>query len=124
MRRGTAMRKRLLAVAVGAVVLLGAPGAGAAIPSTLTIHHNPATENLYGKVRSSNDECRVGRDVKIFRKTASGRSLQGQVTTNENGRWKFHAMAAHGRFFAVTERYDAMGAGVCGKDRSPVVDVM
>ena len=118
------MQRRLLALILGATLLMAANAASAAVPSTLTIRYNTSTENLHGKVRSSDTECVVNRRVKVFRKTASGPSFQGRVRTNGNGRWVFHAMDAHGRYFAVAPRYEAMGDTVCRRDRSPTLDVM
>ena len=118
------MRRPLLAVVLGAILLVGANTALAAVPSELTIRWNAATENFGGRVRSSNDECLAHRVVKVYKRTASGASLQGMVMTNAEGRWKFHAMEAHGRYFGVTPRYEAMGDTVCGRDRSRTIDVM
>ncbi len=117
------MRRAFLAVAVSAVMLLTA-SAAFAVQSTVTIRYNTATENFHGRVRSSNEECTANRVVRVFRKTANGPSLQGRVRTNANGRWRFHAMDAQGRYFAVAPRYDAMGDAVCQKDRTPTIDVM
>jgi hypothetical protein len=118
------MRRRLVAVVVGAVLLVSADAALAAVPSELTIRWNATAENFNGRVRSSNDECKAHRVVKVYRRTPSGASLQGRVMTNARGRWRFHAMDAHGRFFGVTPRYEAMGDTVCRRDRSRTIDVM
>ena len=118
------MRRWLLAVAVGALMLVATTAAFAAVPSTLTIRYNTSTENFHGKVRSADAECVANRRVKVFRRTASGPSLQGRARTNNNGRWVFHAMDAHGGYFAAAPRHEAMGDTVCRKDRSPTLDVM
>ncbi len=119
------MRRRgITVIAMSAVLtLFGGSAALAAVPSTISIGFNQETEHFHGKVRSSDDECSAGRTVKLFEKTADGRTLQGKATTNANGKWDIELMQAEGFYFAVTPKQKAMHAK-CGRAVSRMVDVM
>lgn len=113
-----------LVVALAAVIsLLALPGARAGVESRVSINYNAETEDFTGRVRSENAECRANRTVKIFKKTADGRSLQGKDQTNSEGRYVVHVMAANGRYFAVVKRYEGMDNLVCERDRSRTIRI-
>ena len=64
--------------------------------------------------------CQVGRIVKLFKRTRSGgKSLKATTQTDENGYWKTGGFSdSHGRYFAVTPRYDAVNGDPCLRARS------
>jgi hypothetical protein len=108
---------------VAIVTLFGGNAALAATPSTISIGFNHDTEHFHGKVRSSDAECEAGRTVKLFEKTAGGRTLQGTATTTVSGSWDIELMHAEGFYIAVTPKEKAMHT-TCGRAASRVVDVM
>jgi hypothetical protein len=118
------MKSRALTVALGAIMALALSNvASAAVPSRITVGYNHNTERFHGLVRSSDAECQAGRIVRVFKKTAGGRVLQGKTMTNAQGNWKVEVMHAHGRYVAVTPKQKVMHT-TCGKAKSRVVDVM
>lgn len=118
LRRGSAM----MALAM-VVTLFGGNAALAATPSTISIGFNHDTEHFHGKVRSSDEECSAGRTVKLFEKTADGRTLQGRTTSTATGSWDIELMHAEGFYIAVTPKEEAMHT-TCERAASRVVDVM
>lgn len=116
-------RKVLIAVMVATFALVGVQAAFAA-STQITARYSADTETFRGKVTSGNDECLPGRKVKVFKKTADGKVLQGKTTTNANGGWKLEVMSAHGKYIAVTPEYVAMDDSICALAKSDVVDVM
>lgn len=119
------MRKRASAVIALAMIvtLFGGNAALAAVPTTISIGFNHDTEHFHGKVRSSDAECEAGRTVKLYEKTADGRTLQGKTTSTANGSWDIELMHAQGFYIAVTPREKAMHT-TCRRAASRVVDVM
>jgi hypothetical protein len=118
------MRRKLLAVLVaGAIGVLGAQTASAAVASQISIRWNPTAERFHGRVTSGNAGCVAHRTVKLFKVTANGPVLQGKTQTSDNGVWRIAAMHAHGHYFARTPRQQIMGV-TCLGDRSPTIDVM
>ncbi len=118
------MRQKLLALLVVATMgVLWAPSASAAARSHITIRWNATTEHFHGKVRSGNANCIADRVVKLFKKTADGRVLQGKTHTNENGRWRIEVMHPHGHYFAKAPKKKLMH-GTCLAARSSLIDVM
>src|SRR5262245_34914133 len=118
-----AMRRWVIMVTVVATIGLGAGAASAAVGSTVSIRYNTTTERFHGAVSSSNGECEAGRLVKVFKKTADGRALQGKARTSAKGAWRLTVMHAHGHYFAVAPKAKAMHT-TCARDRSKTVDVM
>lgn len=119
------MRRRgsVVMALVAMVTVFGASAALARVPSTVSIKFNPETEHFRGKVSSSDAECVAGRTVKLYEKTADGRTLQGKATSKANGTWDIELMQAEGFYIAVAPKYKAMHT-TCGKAASSVVDVM
>jgi len=118
------MRRKALTITAAAVMALGlAQTASAAVKSHVSIRWNQKTERFHGKVTASNAECVAGRTVKLFKKTANGRSLEGRVLSNSKGRWRIEVMHAHGHYFAVTPKHKVMHTE-CGRARSKTIDVM
>jgi hypothetical protein len=118
------MRRRLLIVLVVAAMSLGAAQtAFAAATSHISIFFNQSTSVFHGRVTSPNSECHAGRTVKLFKKTASGRVLQGKTLTGSRGRWHIDVMHPHGHYFAVTPRQKIMNT-TCGRAVSRTIDVM
>jgi hypothetical protein len=116
--------KVVLVIGLATVIaLLNFSGAQAGVASRVSIAYHSDAENFTGRVRSGERECRVRRTVKVFRKTANGRSLQGRDKTNRRGRYRVHVMAANGRFFAVATRHEGMNNLVCERDRSRTIRV-
>jgi len=97
--------------------------AHAAVPSTISIGYNQATETFHGMVRSSDAECEGGRTVKVYLQTPNGPELQGTVTANANGGWKLEVMHAQGHYVAKAPKDKVMHT-TCGKAKSRTVDVM
>lgn len=120
------MRRRGLSVIALAMIvtLFGGNAALAAVPSTISIRFNHDTEHFKGKLSSSDAECEAGRIVKLYEKTANGRTLQGKTTSKANGNWNIELMQAEGLYFAVTPKYKAMQGTTCGRAVSPDEDVM
>ena len=116
------MRKVVLAVATVAALLLSMQAAWA-VGGSVTAKFNHDTENLHGKVRSSEAECSANRTVKVFLITSDGRELQGKTHANDEGTWKLHLMDAHGTYVAIAPQYEAMHA-TCDRLASGNVDVM
>ena len=115
-------RRIIIAVLAATIMSIGATAALAAT-SQISARYNATSEAFHGKVSSGNDECLAGRTVKVFRKTSSGKVLQGKTTTNATGGWKLAIMHAHGKYIAYTPAYEAMHA-TCDAATSAVVDVM
>jgi hypothetical protein len=118
------MRRGAVVVAVGAImVLAGMQPAFAAVRSDISAAYNADTEKFHGKVTSPDAECQAGRTVKVFKLTASGRTLEGKDLSNANGGWNVEVMHAGGNYIAVTPEEKIMHTR-CGKARSETVDVM
>ncbi|HLB39529.1 MAG TPA: hypothetical protein VJM84_03680 [Actinomycetota bacterium] len=117
------MRRVLIALAVATMVMVSAQVAFAAVSSDVSIRYNSSGETFHGMVTSSNDECAVGRPVKLFKKTSSGAVLQGKTKTNANGVWRVPVMHAHGKYFATAPEYMGMHK-LCAASRSRTIDVM
>ena len=119
------MRRRgsVVMALVAVVTVFGGSAALAAVPSNVSIKFNPDTEHFRGKVSSSDAECVAGRTVKLYEKTADGRTLQGKATSKANGSWDIELMHAEGHYIAVAPKYKAMHT-TCGQAISSVVDVM
>jgi hypothetical protein len=122
---GGVMNRAKVALVVGlaTIALLNFSGARAGMASRVSIAYQSNAEDFTGRVRSGERECRVRRTVKVFRKTANGRSLQGKDKTNSRGRYRVHVMAADGRYFAVATRHEGMNNLVCERDRSQTIRV-
>jgi hypothetical protein len=116
------MRRLVPALVVVSLMLFASPAAFA-VGGSVTASFNHDTENLHGKVRSSETECSANRTVKVFLVTSDGRELQGKAHANDNGKWKLHLMDAHGTYVAVAPTYEAMHA-TCDRLTSDTVDVM
>jgi hypothetical protein len=116
-------RVAIICAASLAMVLVGGPVALAAVPSTISAAYNQQTERFHGRVTSSNAECEAGRVVKVFKKTADGRELQGKTTANGRGRWTVEVMHAHGHYVAVAPEQKIMHDR-CARTASKIVDVM
>jgi len=118
------MRRSAVVLVVAAIMALGtAQIAAAAVQSHISIAFNHTTERFHGRVTSPNAECEAGRTVRLFKKTASGRSLQGRTKTGKKGGWSIEVMHAHGQYFAVTPQQTIMSI-TCGRARSTTIDVM
>ncbi len=117
------MRRVLIALAVATMVMVSAQVAFAAVSSEISARYNTADEKFHGTVSSSNDECAIGRPVKLFKKTSSGAVLQGMTKTNPNGVWRVTVMHAHGMYFAKAPEFMGMHK-LCAASRSNTVDVM
>ena len=117
------MRRRILVLAVGAVVgLVGMQAAFAAVTSHVSIAHNAKTQFFHGKVSSSNTECQSGRTVRLYKKTSSGSSLEGKTLSTKSGGWKIEVMHAHGHYFAKIPTEKIMNTS-CGGAKSKTVAV-
>jgi hypothetical protein len=118
------MRRRAGVLVVAAIMALGtAQIAAAVVSSHISIAYNHTTQRFHGRVTSSNAECQSGRTVRLFKKTASGRSLQGKTKTGKKGGWNIEVMHASGHYFAVTPQQTIMSVS-CGSARSTTIDVM
>ena len=118
------MRRTGLVLAAAAALALGvAQTAWAVVESHISIAWNQDTERFHGRVMAGNAECEAGRTVRLFKKTADGRSLQGRTLANAKGRWRIEVMHPHGHYFAVTPMQTIMNVD-CGRDRSKTIDVM
>ncbi len=118
------MRRHLIVLLMTvAVSLVGAQAAFAAVASHITAAYNTSTEKFHGTVTSSNAECEAHRTVKVFKKTSSGRVLEGKTTSGSKGSWHLEVMNAKGKYVAVTPKQKEMGIA-CGQATSSVVDVM
>ena len=119
------MRRRgsVVMALVAVVTLFGGNAALAAVPSTISMGFNHETEHFHGQVSSSDAECVAGRTVKLFEKTADGRTLQGKTTSTASGSWNIELMHAQGQYLAVTPKEKVMHT-TCGKAVSRIVDVM
>jgi hypothetical protein len=95
----------------------------AAVAGHISAAYNQDTERFHGRVTSSDSECEAGRIVKLFKKTADGRDLQGKTMTNARGRWSIEVMHASGHFFAVAPEQKIMHVR-CARIVSKLVDVM
>ena len=119
LRRG-AVVLTMLATMIGTV---GIGAAQAAVTTHITAGYSVSTENFHGKVSSGNAECVPHRTVRLYKKTASGRILEGKTASGANGGWKIQVMNAHGKYVAVVPAQTEMGI-LCGGATSTVVDVM
>jgi hypothetical protein len=91
--------------------------------SQVSIRYEKDGESFKGQVSSDEAECKAGRTVKIFKKTADGRSLQGKDKTNSRGRYSVEVMHADGRYFGVATKHEGMHNLVCEKGRSETIRV-
>ena len=103
--------------------LLGTGAAQAAVTTHVSAAYSASGGNFHGKVRSGNAECVPHRTVKLFKRTSSGRVLEGKTTSKTHGGWSVDAMHAHGKYFAVVPAATVMGVS-CGRAKSSIVDVM
>jgi len=118
------MRRKAVTLAAAAVMALGlAQTASAAVVSHISIAWNASTGRFHGKVTASNAECIAGRTVRVFKKTSSGRSLQGKTISNSKGVWRLEVMHPHGHYFAVTPMQTIMNTE-CGRAQSKTINVM
>jgi hypothetical protein len=117
------MRRRAVMVFATVIMSLGIMQAAWAVGGTVTIRFNHESEVFHGKVQSPNAECRVGRVVKLFERTADGRVLQGKVRTSDAGTWKIELMHAEGHYIAIAPTYEGMHA-TCERLASSTLDVM
>ena len=118
------MRRKAVTLAAAAVMALGlAQTASAAVQSHISIAWNASTERFHGKVTATNTECIAGRTVKLFKKTSSGRSLEGKTLSNSKGVWRIEVMHPKGHYFAVTPLQKIMNTE-CGRAQSKTIDVM
>jgi len=117
------MRRKAVTLAVAAVMALGlAQTASAAVQSHISIAWNASTERFHGKVTASDPECIAGRTVRLFKKTSSGRSLQGKTLSNSKGVWRIHVTNPRGHYLAVTPMQKIMTTE-CGGAQSKTIDV-
>ena len=117
------MRRKIATLALAAMLAIGlAQTASAAVTSHISIAWNAKTERFHGKVTSTNNECIAGRTVRLFKKTSSGRSLQGKTMSNSKGVWRIHVTNPHGHYFAVTPMQKIMTTE-CGRAQSKTIDV-
>lgn len=91
--------------------------------SEVSIRYQSDTERFKGKVNSDESECRSGRKVKVYKRTADGRSLQGKDKTNSKGGYAIEVMHANGRYFAVAKKYEGMNDLVCETGVSDTIRV-
>lgn len=91
--------------------------------SEVSIRYDSDTEKFKGRVSSDERECRAGRTVKIYKRTADGRSLQGKDKANSRGHYQVEVMHADGRYFAVARKYEGMNNLVCEKGVSETITV-
>jgi hypothetical protein len=118
------MRRKVATLALAAMLTVGlAQTASAAVTSHISIAWNAKTERFHGKVTATDTECIAHRTVKLFKKTSSGRSLQGKTLSNSKGVWRIEVMHPHGHYFAVTPMQKIMNTE-CGRARSKTIDVM
>src|SRR5438309_1667957 len=103
------MRRSLAVLMVGAALfLVGVAPAFAVVTSTVSIAYNATTHHFHGKVSSANAECRSGRTVRVFKKTASGPKLVGKTLSTAKGTWRLRVNHAHGHYFARIPRQKIM----------------
>lgn len=115
--------KALVLIAIAIMAAVTMQTASAAARTHVSIRFNHTTERFHGKVRSPNSECMAGRTVKLFKKTATGRVLQGKDRSGRHGHWRIEVMHAHGHYFAKVPRQKIMHT-TCGRARSRTLDVM
>jgi hypothetical protein len=123
---------RRVALIVGAAL---ATAAVAAIPALATnivkidskvriSHHAPA---FHGRVKSDNQACEEGRNVKLFKRRHGPDHVLGHDESNHNGGWKVHVdPLSSGAYYAKVTRREEGAAGtifVCRRDRSKTVVV-
>jgi hypothetical protein len=113
----------LIALAIAVSLLTVGVAKAQMVESRVSIRYDTDSEKFKGRVSSDEAECREGRTVKIFKKTADGRSLQGKDKTNSRGRYSVEVMHADGRYFALVKKYEGMDDLVCEKDRSQTIRV-
>lgn len=116
-------RTMVVLVVAAALTLAGAGVAAAAASSTVSIGFNTSSMHFHGTVDSSNSECEAGRIVKVFKRTSSGRVLEGRTLTESDRTWKVDVMHAHGHYFALAPTQKVMHV-TCDGDRSRTIDVM
>ena len=116
-------RRAMILVASAAMALAGMQAAFAVVSSDISIAYNHDTEKFHGRVTSADAECQAGRTVRLFKKTATGRELQGKTLSREKGGWRIEVMHPHGHYFAVTPDQKIMHT-MCGRARSRTIDVM
>ncbi len=90
-------------------------------PTKVTIEY--VEGHFVGKVSSDTGECEVARTVKIFKRTADGKSLVGKDKTDSDGRYDVDLMTAEGRHFARAGRTEPMADAVCVTGRSPTIRI-
>jgi hypothetical protein len=92
-------RTIVIALATGGLLVLVAGAASAATHYNTQVQivgssDRPATDDIvFGTVESSKAKCVAGRQVKVYKTGASGRTLVDKARAGENGAW-----AARGDF--------------------------
>lgn len=123
MFRITRVRRAVVVLAAGAMMLVSAGAAQAAVTSHISAVYNTSTGHFHGKVTSGDAECIAHRTVKLFKETSSGNTLVGKTSSGSGGGWHIEAMHAHGKYFAKMPTEKEMTTK-CGGAKSTVVDVM
>jgi hypothetical protein len=126
------MRRGLLITAIAAAscaaVAAGAAGAGTVPDSTVTINSNSL--HFYGKVRSSEPECKAGRKVRLYLESTGAGQFRGKTKSSASGSWTIDAEgtagATLGRYYVQVksdaERADG-GFRSCRGTRSDTIPV-
>ena len=119
------LRRSIVLVAVAAAMFatLGAGVAQAAVTTHVSAAYTSSSSHFHGKVSSANSECVSGRTVRLYKKTGSGRKLEGKTKSSSKGSWSVDLMHAHGKYVAVVPAQTVMSVS-CGSATSKVVDVM
>ena len=117
------MQRRVMVVLAAVIMSLTIAQTAWAAGGAVSIKYNADTEVFHGKVQSPDNECRVGRVVKIYKVTADGRQLQGKMRSTDTGAWKVPLMHAHGTYIAIAPTFEGMHA-TCDRIASDTLDVM
>jgi Concanavalin A-like lectin/glucanases superfamily/Glucose / Sorbosone dehydrogenase len=84
----------------------------------LSIHYSERAEAFKGKVRSPEEDCRRGEDVRVLRVKPGPDKRVGKDGTNGRGGYSIPDRGGHGRFYAKVNETEEPNLGVCERDRS------
>ena len=118
------VRRGIVVASMLAAMVVTAGGvAQAAVTTHVSAAYSSSSSHFHGKVTSANAECVGHRKVRLYKKTGSGRKLEGKTTSSKKGAWSVDLMHAHGKYIAVVPAQTVMSVS-CGGATSKTVDVM
>ncbi|MDP9227978.1 MAG: hypothetical protein M3M99_02865 [Actinomycetota bacterium] len=122
MQRLSKAAMAMLAVCVGASVLIAPASAGKTVETTISLRLGDIKQPpLFGRVSSDDPACRQGRRVLIVMVSPRRGLLDyADHRTNARGKWRFSSQLQGGRSFKAQVKPRKVDGVSCGAATSPV----